>query len=140
MGAYNKHKHSLNETTDMFKAKTHQKTLTHSWLHRLDQDVPEKRVVRSSGATEKYTRSTLARSIHQACVDATGYLGEAEVTALRVCHEVESWLEAKYEVTSGDIQRKAVAALRKYNPEAAYAYAPAEDTKVTRDSYGFVRL
>ncbi len=71
---------------------------------------------------------------------AFGFAGEAELTALRVCKEVENWLASKEEVTTADIKRKAAAALRKYNPRAAYAYSPVKEYEVHEDHYGFIRL
>jgi len=120
--------------------KKHQINPHHSWLSGLDVDLPQKRIVQRSGFTHGYKRSTLAHSIHQACLNATGYIGEAELTAQHVCKEVEEWLENKYEVTSADIRRIATRALRKYNPQAAYEYAPSSQTKLERDEYGFIRL
>lgn len=120
--------------------KKHQINPHHSWLASLDESAPEKRIVQRTGFTHGYKRSTLASSIHQACMNATGFIGEAELTAQNVCQEVEDWLENKYEVTSADIQRVATKALKKYNPQAAFEYAPSPENKLERDEYGFVRL
>jgi transcriptional regulator NrdR family protein len=124
----------------MIHLKKNPHPLNVSWLSQLDLGLPEKRVVKKNGATEKYVRSKLAKSIHNACLDATGFIGEAEFTAVNVCKEVEAWLEKKYEVTSDDIRRKAAKALLVYNPRAAYEYEPSKEYQLNKDSYGFVRL
>ncbi len=124
----------------MLGLKKHHTIVNNSWLSHLDDLLPEKRIVKKGGITEKYLRSQLASSIHKACVDATGFVGEAELTAANVCKDVEEWLEEKYEVTSSDIKRIAAKSLRQYNPRAAYEYAPSQDNLVQEDSYGFVRL
>lgn len=124
----------------MFHTKKRQTTINSSWYHFLNQDLPEKRVVKKSGLTEAYQRSKLAVAVHGACMDATGYIGEAETTALLVCKEVEAWLEKKYEVTSADIKRKAAQALLRYNPRAAYEFEPSKAYQLTEDHYGIVRL
>lgn len=123
----------------MFK-KTQTVQPSHSWLTSLERNVPEKRIFKQNQTTENYSRHKLALSVHKACMDAQGYIGEAELTALNVCREVEAWLESKYEVTSGDIKRVASRALRHYNPVAAYEYAPVKENQPQRDDYGFVRL
>ena len=111
----------------MFKIKKQNWAVSESWFHGLDFGNPEKRIVNSNGFTEGYKRSKLALSIHQACMRAGGYVGEAEMTALQVCKKVESWLEQKYEVTSSDITRKATEALRIYHPSAAFEYNVIEE-------------
>lgn len=124
----------------MLHIKKHRTGINRSWLHELDELLPQKRIVKKSGLTEEYRRSKLAKTVHAACMDATGYIGEAETTALLVCREVENWLEKKYEVTSADIKRKAAQALSRYNPRAAYEFAPSKDYQLTEDHYGFIRL
>jgi transcriptional regulator NrdR family protein len=124
----------------MFTLKKHHSKVSNTWVIRLNEGGPEKRVVKQGGSTEQYLRSKLASSVHKACVDATGFVGEAELTAENVCKQVEGWLEQKYEVTSSDIKRIAAKALQQYNPRAAYEYAPSEVQKLTKDDYGFIRL
>lgn len=124
----------------MLHLKKQKEGVSRNWLHQLDVGLPEKRIVKKSGMTEHYVRSKLAKAVHGACMDATGYIGEAEKTTLLVCSEVEAWLENKYEVTSADIKRKAADALQKYNPRAAYELAPSKQYRLTEDHYGLVRL
>lgn len=124
----------------MFKHTKHHTDFSRTWLARLEENVPEKRVIKSSHATESYQRHKLARSVHKACMDATGYIGEAELTAENVCREVEQWLERKYEVTTADIRRQTAQILKRYNPTAAYEYEPTKENQIQRDDYGFIRL
>jgi 2-phosphoglycerate kinase len=126
----------------MFQLKLHSnKTAfrSHHWYEQLAVSSPEKRIV-GKRETKPYQRGTLANSVHRACMKSFGFSGEAEVTALRVCHEVEAWLEDKEEVTKQDIRRIAASALSRYNPRAAYEYLPTKDLAVTEDQYGFIRL
>lgn len=71
---------------------------------------------------EEYHRTKLAESIVAACRSVRTPDGEAETTAREICKRVEAWLDAKPEVTSADIRRKATEALLAFNPEAAYMY------------------
>ena len=126
----------------MFQLKLHpNKTAfrSHHWYEQLSHDLPEKRIV-GKRETVPYQRGTLANSIHRACMKSFGFSGEAELTALKVCHEVEAWLADKEEVTRQDIRRVAAAALHRYNPRAAYEYLPVKDYAVSEDQYGFIRL
>ena len=124
---------------NMFRAKKYQQP-SRMWVHLLEHNHPQKRVVKKGGITEQYNRKKLALSVHKACMDASGYIGEAEMTALQVCKEVEGWLEDRFEVTSNDIKRKASAALQKFHPTAAYEYSPSKELRLNRDEYGLVRL
>ena len=119
----------------------HKKTITYSttWHDQLTGHVLHKRVV-SKAATKPYYRTKLAKSIHAACMRSFGFTGEAEMTALRVCKEVEQWLQDKEEVTVSDIKRRAAAALRRYNPRDAYEYLPVKEYAIKEDQYGFIRL
>lgn len=138
------YKHKLKSKREkeskMLHLKKHHVSASKSWLHELDDLLPKKRIVKKSGLTETYLRSKLAKSVHGACMGATGYIGEAETTALLVCREVENWLENKYEVTSADIKRKAAQSLARYNPRAAYELVPIKEYQVKEDHYGLVRL
>jgi hypothetical protein len=119
----------------------HKKTYnySHDWHEQLTGHVLNKRVVGRS-ATKPYYRTKLAKSVHAACMRSFGYSGEAEITAMRVCKDVEAWLENKEEVTIADIKRRAADALLRYNPRAAYEYLPTKEYAVKEDQYGFVRL
>ena len=125
----------------MFHLKIHRKAFTysHNWLEQLEGKVLNKRVVGKT-ETKPYYRRKLATSVHAACMKSFGFSGEAELTALRVCKDVEQWLENKEEVTKADIRRIAAAALKKYNPRAAYEYLPVKEYVVKEDEYGYVRL
>ncbi len=100
---------------------------------------PSKRVV-GKRQTVAYERSRLADSVHKVCMRTFGFSGEAQLTAQRVCQDVEGWLRDKEEVTKSDIKRHAAAALRQYNPRAAYRYLPLKEYAVEQDTYGTVRL
>lgn len=114
-------------------------TFSTHWHDVFADRTSTKRVV-SAAHTSSFEPHVLAQSIHEACMKAFGFAGEAELTALKVCKEVETWLINKEEVTSSDIRRKAATALRKYNPRAAYAYLPVKEYEVHEDQYGFIRL
>ncbi len=126
----------------MFYTKRHSKHKpyfsTH-WHDVFSDRTSTKRVV-TPAHTTAFEPEVLARSVHEACMKVFGFAGEAELTALKVCKEVEDWLINKEEVTTADIQRKAATALRKYNPRAAYSYLPVKEYEVLEDQYGFIRL
>jgi hypothetical protein len=109
------------------------------WHGLFHIEEPSKRIVHRH-RTVPYTRLKLAESIHKACMKSFGFSGEAELTAVRVIHDVEKWLENKEEVTINDIKRQAARALQRYNPRAAYEYLPLREYSVKEDEYGFVRL
>ena len=80
-------------------------------------------IVKKGGrGIEDYEQRKLGRSILAACRSVRTPDGEAETTAAEVCKRVERWLDAKPEVTSADVKRKALEALLAFNPEAAYMY------------------
>lgn len=118
----------------------HKPVARHQWLQQLGSPKTTARIVKKQHYSESYQRYKLATSIHNVCQEVSGFTGAAELTAEQVCHEVESWLEDKYEVTSADIRRRAAEALKHYHPVAAYAYAPVKEHRVSRDQYGFIRL
>lgn len=72
--------------------------------------------------TESFMREKLHASIRAACLSVRSPEGEAETTAKNVCDAVIVWLEARPEVTSNDLRRKAVDTLQLFHPEAAYLY------------------
>mgnify|MGYP000848204934 CR=1 FL=1 len=126
----------------MFHLSLHHKKpqqFSRSWYTELANYDKQKRVI-NRHYTEPYHRSLLAKSVHRACMKSFGFSGEAEMTALEVCKEVERWLEDKEEVTIADIKRRAAQALKKYNPRAAYEYLPSKEYAVKEDQYGFIRL
>lgn len=81
-------------------------------------------VVKAGGnrETESYQREKLFASVLAACLSVRSPEGEAEMTANKVCDIVERWLQAKPEVTSGDLRRKASEALEVHHPEAGFLY------------------
>ena len=122
------------------KSQTRQNT-AHSanWHESLGSTDVKKRIITKTH-TVAYEPRTLAESIHKACMKSFGFSGEAEVTALKVCNDLEHWLVDKEEVTAADIKRRAAAALQKYNPRAAYEYLPVKEYQIHEDEYGFIRL
>ncbi len=72
--------------------------------------------------SEDFSRDKLYTSILAACLSVRSPDGEAETIAERVCDTLILWLDAKPEVTSHDLRRKATAVLQQFHPEAAYFY------------------
>lgn len=87
----------------------------------------QKRVVKRTKHTEHFQKEKLHKSIQASCLSARDFIGAAELTAQKVCHHVEEWLELKHEVTSADLRRVAAIALYKYSPSAAYIYVTIHD-------------
>lgn len=79
-------------------------------------------VKRGRGHSEPYDERKLYASVYASCLSVRAPVGEAELTAERVCCNLQTWLSKKQEVTSGDIRRKAAEHLTIYNPHAAYIY------------------
>lgn len=75
-----------------------------------------------AGHSEPYDERKLYASIYAACLSLRTPAGEAELTASKVCQDIEPWLQSKTEVTSNDIRHQAANHLRIYNPDAAYMY------------------
>lgn len=84
--------------------------------------VNENHLVKRAGSTQKYESRKLYASIYAACLCVMEPEGSAELIAAQVANDVEHWLGHKHEVTSNDIRRQAGAALKIYQPEAAYMY------------------
>ena len=79
-------------------------------------------VKRTIHYTEPYDERKLYASVYAACLCVRTPVGEAELTAERICKDMLPWLETKAEVTSADIRHKASQHLQVYNPDAAYMY------------------
>lgn len=80
-------------------------------------------VKRSAGHSEPYDERKLYASIYAACLSLRTPVGEAELTATKVCSDITPWLVSKPEVTSTDLRAQAAKHLKIYNPDAAYMYA-----------------
>lgn len=85
---------------------------------------PDIDIVKRGGErpSERFNREKLHASIRAACLSVRSPEGEAEVIAEKVCDALGTWLQAKPEVTSSDLRRKATETLRAFHPEAAYLY------------------
>lgn len=79
-------------------------------------------VKRLPGHSEPYDERKLYASIYAACLSLRTPAGEAELTANKVCRDIDPWLEAKTEITSIDLRHQAAEHLKLYNPDAAYMY------------------
>ena len=79
-------------------------------------------VKRSPNYTEPYDERKLYASVYAACLCVRTPVGEAELTAERICRDIAPWVASKPEVTSQDIRHKAADHLQIYNPDAAYMY------------------
>jgi len=75
------------------------------------------------GHSEPYDERKLYASVYAACLSLRTPAGEAELTANKVCQDIQPWLQNKAEVTSTDIRHQATEHLKLYNPDAAYMYA-----------------
>ena len=80
-------------------------------------------VKRGNGHTEPYDERKLYASIYASCLAVRTPVGEAELTAAKICQDVLPWMVNKAEVTSLDIRTHAAVHLKIYNPDAAYMYA-----------------
>lgn len=81
-----------------------------------------KHIVKRLGHTEPFDERKLFASIYSACLAVTVPIGEAEIVADKVCRDVLEATKDKYELTSGDISRKASSFLKGYNKDANYIY------------------
>jgi transcriptional regulator NrdR family protein len=71
---------------------------------------------------EAFQIEKLKASIEAACLSAGTAPGHAESIARSVVRDVEEWLATRPEVTSADLRREAVNALKHHHPDAAYLY------------------
>jgi transcriptional regulator NrdR family protein len=72
--------------------------------------------------SEFFDPRKLYASLYASCLSVRTPAGSAETMASKVCHDIETWLAKKFEVTSADIRRKASEHLAAYHPDAAYIY------------------
>ena len=79
-------------------------------------------VKRAPGHIEPFDERKLYASIYASCLSVRTPVGEAELTADRICKDIQPWLLTKPEVTSDDIRRKAAEHFVVYNPDATYMY------------------
>ncbi len=80
-------------------------------------------VFKPESAPELFDEHKLFASIRAACLSVRAPIGEAELTAKKICEHMLSWLDTKAEVTSLDLRLRAAKHLTTYNPDAAYLYA-----------------
>lgn len=79
-------------------------------------------VKRTRDYTEPYDERKLYASVYAACLCVRTPIGEAELTAARICDQIKPLIQDKKELTSADIRRKTGQLLQIYNPDAAYMY------------------
>ncbi len=79
-------------------------------------------VKRRPGHSEDYDERKLYASIYASCLAVRTPVGSSEITADKVCQDIQKWLAEKPEITSADIRRKASEHLAVYHPDAAYMY------------------
>ena len=79
-------------------------------------------VKRTPNYSEPYDERKLYASVYSACLCVRTPIGEAELTAERICQDIAPWLAGKPEITSHDIRIKTAHHLKVYNPDAAYMY------------------
>ena len=79
-------------------------------------------VKRSPGHSEPYDERKLYASVFASCLSVRTPIGEAELTAAKICQDIMPWLESKQEITSLDIRKRAYEHFKIYNPDAAYMY------------------
>lgn len=79
-------------------------------------------VKRMPGHIEPYDERKLYASIYASCLAVRTPTGEAELTAAKVCQDVQPWMAGRREVTSDDIRRHAYEHFAVYNTDAAYIY------------------
>jgi transcriptional regulator NrdR family protein len=79
-------------------------------------------VKRHPNHPEPYDERKLYASIYASCLSVRAPVGEAELTAERVCKDLLPWIQKKSEITSKDIRAHASSHLTVYNPHAAYMY------------------
>jgi transcriptional regulator NrdR family protein len=72
--------------------------------------------------TEPFDQAKLHASVLAACLSVRTPEGEAMQIADKVCSVVMQWCEAKPEITSNDLRRKASETLDIHHPEASYLY------------------
>lgn len=71
---------------------------------------------------EDYSSDRLAGAVKNAVIANHSREGQAEDFAMRVVHQVESWLGDKTEFTAYELRLQTAAALADYDPDAAYFY------------------
>ena len=79
-------------------------------------------VKRSPNHAEPYDERKLYASIYASCLSVRTPSGEAELTAAKLCQDIEPWLHSKQEITSLDIRTHTYEHFKIYNPDAAYMY------------------
>ncbi|HSX27892.1 MAG TPA: ATP cone domain-containing protein [Candidatus Saccharimonadales bacterium] len=80
-------------------------------------------VKRANGQSQPFDPEKLYRSVYAACLSVQTPSGEAQLTARRVFHDMQPWLESKEEITTADVRRLAAHHLSTYNPHAAHLFA-----------------
>ncbi len=86
-----------------------------------------KHIVKRKGHEEHFDERKVYASTFAACLNIHMNKKEAEKCADKVMGEVGRWIKKKEEVTSNDISREVIKALKKINEDAAFMYETHRD-------------
>lgn len=84
-------------------------------------------IVKRKGHSEEFDERKVYSSCYEACLAASMTHAEAEKICDKVAKEIRMWAHKKIMMTSEEIFKKTVNAIRKYSEKAAYMYETHRD-------------
>lgn len=84
-------------------------------------------IVKRRGHTEEFDGKKVYASCYAACLSSDVPHMEAEKISEKVAREIETWARKKKIIDSSVIFKKVIAAMKKYNKDAAFMYETHRD-------------
>jgi transcriptional regulator NrdR family protein len=84
-------------------------------------------IVKRKGHSEEFDERKVYSSCYSACLSAGMSHIEAEKLCAKASKEVREWAHKKVMITSDEIFKKTVSAMKKHNHKAAYLYETHRD-------------
>lgn len=84
-------------------------------------------IVKRKGHTEEFDERKVYASCYAACLNTQLKEEVSEKISEKVCKEIKTWTKKKKTVSSDEIFKKVIVAIRKYNKDAAFMYETHRD-------------
>ena len=84
-------------------------------------------IVKRKGHAEEFDERKVYTSCYAACLMTQLKEEKSKKIADKVCKEIKTWVKKKKRVNSDEIFKKVIAAIRKYNKDAAFMYETHRD-------------
>jgi len=84
-------------------------------------------IVKRKGHAEEFDEKKVYASCYAACLNTQIKEEEAEKISEKVCKEIKTWAKKKKTVSSDEIFKQIIAAIKKHNKDVAFMYETHRD-------------